>query len=127
MARGGRRSGTPGTAYNNRTDLNQKAPIARIPGQPYGAQAAQVAAQQAIPVAAPPVPGASATGGFSVHPSMVPGLLEPTQRPNEPVTTQGETQMMVTPKPGVDDLAALYEVFRYPGIKKLLDQTNRLA
>lgn len=74
MARGGARQGKPGTAYSNRTDLNQPkpAPVMRIPGQEYGAQAAQVAQQQQVQEWTPPA---------------APTPLDaPTMRPDEPVT-----------------------------------------
>lgn len=74
---GGIRTGTPGKAYSNRTDMNQNQgstqPIAAAPNQPYGAASAQKAAQQTIPlpVAAAPIKPFS----------------RPTERPNEPITT----------------------------------------
>lgn len=74
---GGIRTGTPGKAYSNRTDMNQNQgstqPIAAAPNQPYGVASAQKAAQQTIPlpVAAAPIKPFS----------------RPTERPNEPVTT----------------------------------------
>lgn len=95
--RGGRREGTPGVAHRQRTDLNRapnpaEAAVKRIPGQAYGAQAAQVAVQQAAPLptaqastqAAPtaaPAPGLLGAGMADL-----PGLLDPTTSPNEPLT-----------------------------------------
>jgi len=124
MARGGRRNGTPGKAYSNRTDLNAPKPaMAKIPGQPYGAQAEQVRSQQAMPVQSAPLP----------NPDSIPGLMDPTQRPNEPVTAgiaagpgPGPEALstppgMQAPQPGVDELRALYQAFPFPGIKRLLD------
>ena len=68
--RGGRRTGTPGKAYGNRTDLNAAAlPVTTAPGQEYGAQTAQANAQRAVPMASGDItaPGAaspvSAPGG----------------------------------------------------------------
>jgi hypothetical protein len=80
-------------------------PIATTPGQDYGQAAAQQAAQRAIPVAAQPVPGATApsaapsapapqsnsiTGRVNpAMPSKLPGELmfdHPTERANEPIT-----------------------------------------
>lgn len=92
MARGGRRSGAPGKAYGNRTDLNaQRAPVA-IPGQNrYGAQAAQVRAQEAVPAGPTPVPTANVSAaGNTPRPAapltpVIP-LDAPTMRPNEPLT-----------------------------------------
>jgi hypothetical protein len=120
MARGGRRRGTAGKAYPNRTDLNGGTQV-KIPGQEYGAQAEQVRAQQALPVAAPPTPDDA------------PSLLEgQSQRPNEPLTAGlpsgpgpgpeaiNALSNVGAPKPGFDDLEAIYRVFPYPGIRDLI-------
>ena len=90
--------------YPNRSDLF-KPSIVRVPGQGYGEQAQQVAAQQAIPSGPPPIPGAGAPPAPTISgptpspqpvatnplPLAVPGangaLSRPTERPNEPVTT----------------------------------------
>jgi hypothetical protein len=88
MARGGRRAGTRGAAYPGRTDLQMpQAPQ----GLPYGDRAKLMAAQQAVPMAAPPAPAApmSGAGQAPPPPGPAPGTLPftgPTQRPNEPVT-----------------------------------------
>lgn len=80
---GGRRQGTPGQAYGNRTDLNQnRQPIRVASGQEYGARQAQVAAQKAVPLPAPPVPAsppAPAPGSFGA-------FNRPTEFPDEPLT-----------------------------------------
>ena len=74
--RGGRRTGSPGTAYANRTDLNAAKPSG------YGQKAAAEAALRAIPLPAqdrspsptrapappPPVPGSSPFAGASARP-----------------------------------------------------------
>lgn len=68
MASGGARTGTPGVAYPNRTDMTASAgtqPATAPTGQPYGQHGQQIAAQQAIPL---------------------PAFDAPTGRPNEPVT-----------------------------------------
>lgn len=90
MPRGGKRTGTPGQAYPNRSDL----PTAPDPGagtfkgQPYGAATAQAqvqgsAAQPPMGGGGPPLPAATpgpAPGSFG-------DLGRPTERPNEPVTS----------------------------------------
>jgi hypothetical protein len=86
--RGGERQGTPGTAYGNRTDLNQ--PISTVPNQEYGMATAQREAQQAIPMASSPVASApdvptQPAGKPLPRPGELPHL-EPTARPSEPVT-----------------------------------------
>lgn len=106
MARGGRRRGTAGQAYSNRTDLNTPKPNpVAFTGQPYGVAKQQAQVQAAMPTATPPVqpgaappPGTQAPGvGQPGPPGMPPGSLStppgalgdlhrPTDRPNEPVT-----------------------------------------
>ena len=88
--RGGARQGTPGTAYGNRTDLNM--PISTVPNQEYGKATQQRQAQSAVPMASSPVTTAPAPTAAPAQraPLPAPGTLphlEPTQRPNEPVTT----------------------------------------
>lgn len=83
--RGGARTGTPGTAYPNRTDLSS--PISTVPKQGYGKAADQRRAQEAVPMASSPV--AAAPAPAQQRPVAAPGsmpYLDETQRPNEPVT-----------------------------------------
>ena len=101
MPRGGKRRGTPGKAYSNRTDLNNsRQPIKVAPGQAYGAAQMQREAQQVLPVAGTPVPspagpapaapGGAAAGAAAAPAGPMPGELTPlgapSQRPGEPVT-----------------------------------------
>jgi hypothetical protein len=99
LPRGGKRSGTPGTAYSNRSDLQgAQLPPTAGPSQQYGQRAAQMAAQQAVPMgsgpqmpAAPPASTSPVAGGAAPEqpytmPQLTP-LDAPTQRPGEPVTT----------------------------------------
>lgn len=83
---GGARQGTPGTQYSNRSDLRAQKPTA-APGQAYGAAGAQLAAQQAVPMAGGPTPPGPAPfpPGY-VAPGEVTPLHAPTERPGEPVT-----------------------------------------
>ncbi len=98
MPRGGRRQGTPGKAYGNRSDLNQ--PVTVAAGQPYGERRAQEAAQKAIPLpAAPPVPAPPpppAPGSFGA-------FTRPTEFPNEPLTAG----MPIGPGPGPEAMAGI--------------------
>jgi len=94
--KGGARDGKPGGGYTNRSDLVQ-APRAAT-GQTYGEAGRQIAAQKAVPLpaAAPtPTPGAAATSPGPTSPrgpspidvlAAMPGLMDPSMRPNEPVT-----------------------------------------
>jgi hypothetical protein len=113
---GGRRQGAPGQAYGNRTDLNQnRQPIRVASGQEYGARQAQVAAQKAVPLPAPPVPAsppAPAPGSFGA-------FLRPTENPNEPLTAgmdigpgPGRNAIAAAPNPASDVEAQLLALYR---------------
>ena len=94
MPRGGRRTGTPGASYSNRTDLQSVKPMApqAATGQAYGAAGAQLASQKVVPIARPatdamPAPGASAAPAPPMAlPGSVTPLDAPSTRPGEPVT-----------------------------------------
>lgn len=80
MPRGGRRSGTPGRAYGNRSDLN-RAPS----GGQYGDRAATQARLDAVPIT-PPAPPPMAQP--AQQPLQAPPPLDrPTDRPMEPITS----------------------------------------
>lgn len=69
--RGGRRVGTPGTAYTNRTDLNRERVALPTPDTgTYGEAAAQRRGLQAVPAGVPKLPP----------------FNRPTEFPNEPIT-----------------------------------------
>lgn len=101
MARGGRRTGTPGTAYPNRADLRTTQPARAVQGQTYGTAGAQLAAQhqmplQQIPATTTPGPSTPPTASAPAGPLALGGgpapgelgtLHAPTQRPNEHVMT----------------------------------------
>lgn len=70
MPRGGNRQGTPGKAYANRTDM----------GQNYNMQGNPMQTPAAGGVQAPQTPQ------LPVYPEDIPNLLDPTQRPDEPLT-----------------------------------------
>lgn len=92
MARGGKRQGAPGTAYQNRTDLNAPKPLAptAVPGQPYGAAGTQMAGQSAVPMGPPPTPGPGAAASppsvAAPSPESAGPFNRPTERPSEPIT-----------------------------------------
>jgi len=90
--RGGSRTGTPGKAYGNRTDLGGKIPAATAKGQAYGKAGEQAAAQAAVPMGTPEVPPPPPGGGpFTGRPEGMPapgslgGLFDPSQSPDEHV------------------------------------------
>lgn len=140
MPRGGRRSGTPGKAYGNRSDLNtnRTPPVTRIPGQPYGAQAAQVRAQQSVPVGPTPTPTPMVPlptpGGVGSAPTGTPvvPLDAPTTRPTEPLTAG----VNVGPGPGappmsqpaedplIQELRAIYLAYPNEDLRELLEDVD---
>lgn len=102
MARGGRRSGTPGKSYANRTDLNaHRLPITAAANQPYGEAKAQRDAQAQVPMASGPLGGVpvppqtgpdtmAAAAGYTPPPVM--GIGAPTQNPDQHVMTPAPAQ-----------------------------------
>lgn len=110
MARGGRRAGTRGQGYANRSDLRAALPLNAPTGLPYGDRQKLISAQQAVPMAPAPTPGPAAPtpppAAAGPGPTPVPGaqpLLRPTERPNEPVTAGLPTG----PGPGPEALGPL--------------------
>jgi len=91
--RGGAREGAVGGGYTNRTDM--QAPKAKT-GQTYGQAGQQIAAQKQVPLpdtasspspggGTAPVPAAGGPSPLDVLSSM-PGLTDPSLRPDEPLT-----------------------------------------
>lgn len=66
-------------AYPNRSDLRTAIPKQAATGQPYGEAGKQLAAQEAIPMGAPPAPPPPEPGARGP-------FTRPTERPDEPVT-----------------------------------------
>lgn len=139
--RGGRRQGTPGKAYSNRTDLQATQPVRTPTGMPYGTAQALTEAQRAVPLpqqtssgagAAPFPPAAPAPGAFGP-------LDAPTNRPDEPLTAG----MRGGPGPGpeaivrpmglspqdqlVAQLRGLYAAYPNRDVLMLLDAAERQA
>lgn len=119
MPRGGKRSGTQGESYNNRTDLNAGPRIDAPRGQPYGEAGAQIDAQRALPMSAPPPPP-------------IP-LGAPTNRPNEPVQSglpigpgPGPSAAAIpSPDPVEMTLRGLYEMYPNRDLAELLEDIDR--
>lgn len=89
MARGGKRTGTPGKNYANRTDMHQ--PIRVAPGQEYGQTQALENAQRAVPLPQGQAPGGAATPtppAVAAPPALAGAqdFTRATERPDEPVT-----------------------------------------
>lgn len=68
--RGGARQGTPGKGYSNRTDMTSNYNMADGSPAAGGIEAPRDAAPMTLPV----------------YPDQTPGLSDPTQRPDEPLT-----------------------------------------
>jgi hypothetical protein len=113
VPRGGKRYGTPGKSYSQRSDLNV-APRAAT-GQQYGKAGAQLASQRQVPVARPatdvvptvaPAPTAPRPLSGTI-PGLAPGTVTPldapTERPNEPITAG----LPIGPGAGPEVLGAL--------------------
>lgn len=111
--RGGKRLGTPGESYTNRTDLNQ--PIRTTPSTSYGEATQQEEAQRAIPlprVAPPPDPGP---------------FNRPTDRPAEPITAgvpigPGPNDVGVSVDPVAETLRAAFRTQPTPELSRLLER-----
>jgi hypothetical protein len=131
LPRGGRRSGSPGATYTNRSDLNAQ-PVRTAPGQPYGQAVAQQRAQQAIPL--PATPPVQASPAPAVPPD--PGMLHaPSARPGEPVTAglpvgagPGPEALGTIPQNDqiLSNLYAAYRANPTEGLRALIEQTERM-
>lgn len=99
MPRGGRRTGTPGAKYENRSDLRKPKISDPVPtGLAYGEHKKQAEARAAIPVPTAVAP-TSPSPATAVARPVIP-LTEPTQRPDEPLTAG----LPVGPGPGPEAL-----------------------
>lgn len=118
-------------AYAQRTDLNM--PPTAVPGQTYGEAGAQLAAQRAVPMGAPPPPAPSTP---TVAPGQYGPLDRPTERPNEPVTAgapfgpgRNSTQTAYIGRrnadPILDELRALYASYPSDELANMLDSYIR--
>lgn len=121
MARGGRRGGTPGKAYFQRSDLNQTRtlPVQTATGQPYGAATAQREAQQAVPMASGPLLTEAA--------GPLPGLTSPTMRPDEPLSAgapfgPGPGPQASPQEMGLADLRAIYAAHSTEDVRELIEE-----
>lgn len=127
MPRGGKRKGTQGTTYQNRSDL--RGPALGVQTSTYGDKAAQARATQAVPL---PTPGPTvAPAQAPSAPPPVPGASpfdRPTDRPGEPVTSglpigagAGPGMGMPAVDATVETLRAAVARFPTPGALALLE------
>ena len=122
-------------AYGQRTDLNM--PATAVPGQTYGEAGKQMAAQRAVPMAAPAAPVApTATQRPTIEPGSFGPLDRPTERPNEPLTAgapfgagrMGGGNVYMGPRnsdPVLDELRALYATYPSDELADMLDSYLR--
>lgn len=134
MARGGRRTGAPGVSYPNRRDL-QVAPRA-APGQTYGEAGAQLAAQRAQPIAAPPQPAPAApASGPPGSTGPIPGSLgrldRDSDRPDIPVTAgaalgpgPGMEALRTAGDDDLDEMRALYRRFPSEELRQIIEEAE---
>ncbi len=88
MARGGRRTGTPGKNYAQRTDMHQ--PPRAPSGGEYGSVKESIDAQKVVPLPTANQPPVQQQQQVSSGLTMMPGDMDfeaPSNRPSEPVTT----------------------------------------
>jgi hypothetical protein len=126
--------------YPNRSDLRnpaKKIAAKAAPGQTYGEAEKQMAAQRAVPMAAPPTDVApTATPQPRVAPGSMGPLNRPTERPNEPLTAGAPFGPGPTPTgmsymgprnadPILDELRALYSQYPNDDLANLLDSYLR--
>ena len=125
--------------YPNRSDLRnpaKKMAAKAAPGQTYGEAGKQVAAQRAVPMAAPPTDVAPAPQQPRVAPGSIGPLSRPTERPTEPLTAgapfgPGRNQQLggyIGPRnsdPILDELRALYATYPSEELADMLDSYLR--
>lgn len=118
MPRGGRRSGTPGVAHWNRSDLNTP-----TSGGQYGDRAATQARLDAVPIT-PPAPPPMAQQPLQAPPP----LDRPTDRPMEPITSglptgpgPGPEAIVPSTDPVAETLRVMYQAFPNEAIGALLE------
>jgi hypothetical protein len=126
--------------YSNRSDLRNSAklPAKAATGQTYGEAGKQMAAQRAVPMAAPPTDVAPTA--TPQQPRVAPGsmgpLNRPTERPDEPVTAgapfgPGRNQQLGgymgarNSDPILDELRAIYSVSPNEALADMIDSYIR--
>ena len=126
--------------YSNRSDLRNSAklPAKAATGQTYGEAGKQIAAQRAVPMAAPPTDVAPTA--TPQQPRVAPGsmgpLNRPTERPDEPVTAgapfgPGRNEQLggyMGPRnsdPILDELRAIYSVAPNEALADMIDSYIR--
>jgi hypothetical protein len=128
VPRGGRRTGTPGTAYSNRTDLQQ--PVRTAPSQAYGEAKQSADAQRALPL--PQTAPVVSMGAPPPEPGSLGAFDRPSDRPGEPITSglpmgagPGPNAMSPAVDPTLDTLRAAYLAFPSPALGEAIEARQR--
>ena len=125
MPRGGRRTGTPGNTYSNRSDLARN-----YTGQTYGTATQQAASQAAVPMAQPPTGAPAPAGPPMPAPGEMGAFNRGTERGMEPVTAglpmgagpgPEALGMDFRDPPAIAELRAIYKMFPDPDLAELLE------
>lgn len=115
-------------AYANRTDLTGKVPINAPTGMPYGENKKLRDSQKAVPVANPEVPKPQANAMPAMPPvsaqPVVP-LTEPTQFPNESITTGLSDLKMNQADPDMTRLKSYLPLFKQEATSPTAPETFR--
>jgi hypothetical protein len=112
--------------YSNRSDLRNpagKIAAQAATGQPYGEAGKQIAAQQAVPMGAPPTAAPQPAQPVNRPvPGNVVDLMAPTERPQDMMAPiMGNTPMILPASdPVIDELEVLYRMYPNDDLKDLL-------
>jgi hypothetical protein len=112
--------------YSNRSDLRNpagKIAAQATKGQPYGEAGKQLAAQQAVPMGAPPTAAPQPAKPVNRPvPGNVVDLMAPTERPQDMMAPiMGNTPMILPASdPVIDELEVLYRMYPNDDLKDLL-------
>lgn len=112
--------------YPNRSDLRNpagKIAAKAATGQPYGEAGKQLAAQQAVPMGAPPTAAPQPMQPVNRPvPGKVVDMMAPTERPNDPMMPMLSSQPLVLPMqdPVMDELEVLYKMYPNDDLAGLL-------
>lgn len=130
MPRGGRRTGTPGVAYSNRSDLATG--YAPQQGTVTAAAGGQTAPPAPAPATAAPTPAAAPS---HILPDQIPALNAPTDRPGEPVTAgldvgpgaDSSAIGFMPPDPASQSIRAAYMAHPTPELRRALTYLDLMS
>lgn len=113
-------------AYGNRTDLTGKVPVSAPTGMPYGENKKLRDAQKAVPMGTPEVPKPAVNAMPETQPAMpVVPLTEPTQFPDESITTGLQDLKMNNADPDMTRLKSYLPLFKQEATSPTAPETFR--